>query len=58
MGFFSNPCVKRLIFRKTKISLGEEWFKIGFRIGYTKISLPILLSPYYGVRYYFNWLKV
>jgi uncharacterized membrane protein YwaF len=31
-----------------------EWFKMGYRVGASGIWMPVLLSPFYGVIYYFK----
>jgi hypothetical protein len=30
----------------------EEWFLMGFKFGASRIAFPILLAPYFGMKYY------
>jgi hypothetical protein len=51
--FFIIPAVRDSYLLNKGKSL-SEWFIMGFRFGASGIAFPILLAPYYGVKYYFN----
>jgi hypothetical protein len=51
--FFLTPSIRRAwLINKDKPM--EEWFKMGFRYGVSKILPCTLFAPYFGVRYYFD----
>ncbi len=35
-----------------------EWFKMGMAVGASRIFLPVLFAPFYGVMYYFNLIEI
>lgn len=51
--FFIIPSL-RLFIKKFNQMDAEGSMKLGFKIGYTKAFWPILIAPYYGIKYYFN----
>ncbi len=51
--FFIIPSM-RLFIKKFNQMDFEESFKLGFRVGYSKAFWPIIIAPYYGIKYYFN----
>lgn len=51
--FFLIPALRNSYLYNERKSL-EEWFKMGFSFGAGGMVLPILLAPFYGIKYYFN----
>lgn len=51
--FFIIPAIRNSYLLNEGKPLGE-WFKMGLNFGASGIMFPILLAPYYGVKYYFG----
>lgn len=49
--FFMIPAFRGSYLSNKEKSL-REWFEMGFHFGISKICLPALFSPVYGIRYY------
>ncbi len=55
--FFIAPALRGSYIRNRDKS-AAEWFKTGVAIGASRIFLPIILAPYYGLKYYFKWFSL
>lgn len=51
--FFVVPAFRNSYLKNKDKSIAE-WFRMGFAFGVSGIAFPILLAPYFGVRYYFD----
>ena len=51
--FFLIPALRKG-YLNNKDKNFQEWFIMGMHYGISGICLPSLLSPYYGICYYFN----
>ncbi len=51
--FFIIPALRKSYLLNADKSLAE-WFKMGMSFGAGGIAYPILLAPYFGVKYYLN----
>ena len=51
--FFIAPTIRNSYLLNKEKSL-NEWFRMGLSFGASGIIFPILLSPFYGIKYYFN----
>lgn len=54
--FFIIPALRNTYLLNRGKSM-EEWFKMGFVLGAGGIFFPILLAPFFGVRYYLGQQK-
>ncbi len=51
--FFIIPAIRNSYLLNEGKSL-EEWFKMGFCFGASRIMFSILLAPFFGIKYYFD----
>lgn len=51
--FFITPSLRRAYILNRHKSQ-EEWLKLGIEFGASRIALPVLLAPYFGLIYYFT----
>lgn len=49
--FFIAPSLRNSYILNKDKSI-EEWFRMGFEFGSSGIAFPILLAPYFGIKYY------
>lgn len=55
--FFMVPSLRSSYLRNRNKS-AAEWFRMGIAIGASRIFLPVLIAPFYGLTYYFNWFSL
>lgn len=51
--FFMTPSLRRS-FNLNRHKSNEEWLKMGIEFGASRIALPIIFAPYFGLIYYFT----